>query len=77
MDEPEANRERLKGEGQAGIEHIAVEVDDLNATIEEIKAGGIELTGPPSYLAATGSTSVWTKPESSDGYQLQFTQKDR
>jgi len=77
MDEPEANRERLRGETQARIEHIAFEVDDLDATIEDVKARGLELTGPPSHLAALGTTSVWTKPETSDGYQLQLFSRQR
>ncbi len=74
MDDPDANRERLHG-GSARVEHIAIEVDDLDRTIAELGAKGIEFSGPPSHLAATGSTSVWTKPETSDDYMLQFTQK--
>ena len=73
MDDPEANRERLQGESAARIEHICVEVDDLDKTVEELKGRGIELTGPPAQVGP--NVSVWTRPETSDGYQFQFMKK--
>jgi 4-hydroxyphenylpyruvate dioxygenase-like putative hemolysin len=73
MDDQSANRERLQGESMARIEHICVEVDDIGRTVEELRDKGMEFTSPPSKVGA--NTSVWTKPESSDGYQLQFMQK--
>jgi methylmalonyl-CoA/ethylmalonyl-CoA epimerase len=73
LDDAAANRERLRGERMARIEHIAVEVDDIEATLKELDGRGIEVTSPPSNVG--GNVSVWTKPETSDGYQLQFMQK--
>jgi catechol 2,3-dioxygenase-like lactoylglutathione lyase family enzyme len=72
-DDPEANRERLQGERMARIEHIAIEVDDIQGTLDELSGRGIEVTGAPSKVDS--NVSVWTKPETSDGYQLQFMQK--
>jgi 4-hydroxyphenylpyruvate dioxygenase-like putative hemolysin len=57
----------------ARIEHICIEVDDIKSTIEEMRGKGLDFTGEPSTIS--GNTSVWSKPESSDGYQLQFMQK--
>ena len=73
MDDAGANRERLQGESMARIEHICIEVDDIGRTVEEMGAEGIRFTGEPSTIGA--NTSVWSKPETSDGYQLQFMQK--
>jgi methylmalonyl-CoA/ethylmalonyl-CoA epimerase len=73
VDDPNGNRERMQGESMARIEHICIEVDDINSTIEEMRGKGLEFTGEPSTIGA--NTSVWSKPETSDGYQLQFMQK--
>jgi methylmalonyl-CoA/ethylmalonyl-CoA epimerase len=73
VDDANANRERMQGESMARIEHICIEVDDIKSTIEEMRGKGLDFTGEPSTIS--GNTSVWSKPESSDGYQLQFMQK--
>ena len=73
MDDRAANRERLQGEPAARIEHICVEVDDIQQTVKELNNKGIELTGEPSKVGP--NVSVWTRPDSSDGYQFQFMQK--
>src|SRR5438093_4810593 len=70
MDDAGANRERMQGESMARIEHICIEVDDIGRTVEEMGAEGIQFTSEPSTIGA--NTSVWSKPETSDGYQLQF-----
>jgi catechol 2,3-dioxygenase-like lactoylglutathione lyase family enzyme len=74
MDDPQANRERLRGEPRAFIEHIAIEVEDLNNTVSEMQARGIEMDGPAVTSKTRGAMSVFTRPETSDGYQLQITQ---
>ena len=73
MTDPEANRRRLGGDAKARIEHIAVEVDDIRKTVAEMEERGVEMTDAPSKVGA--NVSVWTRPESSDGYQFQFMQK--
>ena len=73
MTDEKANRDRLKGESGARIEHIAVEVDDLDGTIQHMRSSGVDFTSAPSTVGPY--TSVWTKPESSDGYQLQLMQR--
>lgn len=70
MNEPGANKDRMQGESMARIEHICVEVDDIEQTVKEMHSKGMEFTGEPATLGK--NTSVWTKPETSDGYQLQF-----
>jgi methylmalonyl-CoA/ethylmalonyl-CoA epimerase len=73
MDDQNANRDRLQGESMARIEHICVEVDDIERTVHDMQAKGLQFTSGPSTIGK--NTSVWSQPESSDGYQLQFMQK--
>lgn len=82
MEDPENNARRLNGEPAARIDHICFEVDNLQETIAQLDELGIETTGVP-YGDGSGETSdaplefgklstVFTKPETSDGYMLQF-----
>ena len=73
LDDRAANRERMKGESMARIEHIAIEVDDIDKTVDDLSERGVEVTAAPTRVGP--SISVWTKPETSDGYQFQFLQK--
>ena len=71
--DPEQRRQRL-GEGQqARIEHIAIEVDDLDATLAALEALGIRADAPPRE--ALGSLTFWTTAETSDGVRYQFLEK--
>ena len=72
--EPEARKTRLGGEDvQARIEHIAIEVDDLEQTLALLTALGIETTAPPREGA--GALSVWTVAPTSGGIGFQFMQR--
>lgn len=72
--DPEARRVRL-GDGQrARIEHIAIEVDDLDATLRALEALGVRPNAPPRLSGSR--LTVWTDPESSDGVMYQFVQKE-
>ena len=71
--DPEQRRQRL-GEGQrARIEHIAIEVDDLDSTLEALEALGIHPDAPPREVL--GGVTFWTAAETSDGVRYQFVQK--
>lgn len=72
--EPEARLARL-GDGQrARIEHIAIEVENLDQTLEALAALGIRPTAPPRM--SSDYLTFWTAPESSDGVMYQFVQRD-
>jgi catechol 2,3-dioxygenase-like lactoylglutathione lyase family enzyme len=72
--EPEARRARLGDESvKARIEHIAIEVEDLDQTLKLLTALGIETTGPPREGA--GALSVWTQAPTSGGIGFQFLQR--
>lgn len=62
--------ERLGMDARARIEHVAVEVDDLDAAVSELTAMGVGIAGPPRKVNTY--RAVWTVPETTDGviYQL-------
>ena len=69
-------RSRRLGESQARIEHIAIEVDDLVATVGEFATMGVEVTAPEPVTQGD-IRSHWTKPESSDGVMYQIFERLR
>jgi regulator of ribonuclease activity A len=69
----EQRRERL-GEGNAArIEHIAFEVDDLDATVAALAALGIEITEPPRISG--GYRTTWTVASTTDGVKFQLSER--
>ena len=71
MGEPQARAERL-GDGNVGrLEHIAIEVDDVEVVREELRRAGVEMqTDRPMPTAQ--SRSYFTRPETSGGVVYQF-----
>jgi catechol 2,3-dioxygenase-like lactoylglutathione lyase family enzyme len=70
--DPEQRQERL-GADQARIEHIAFEVDDLDATYAALGALGIEAKAPPR--AAERYRTFFTRAETANGIAYQFVQR--
>jgi catechol 2,3-dioxygenase-like lactoylglutathione lyase family enzyme len=70
--DPEQRRERL-GDGEARIEHVAFEVDDLDAVYGALAALGVEPKAPP--VAAERYRTFFTRPETADGVGYQFLQR--
>lgn len=73
--EPVARRRRLGDGGTARIEHVAFEVDDLDATIETLAALGVEITEPPRLSG--GYRTTWTVPATTNGVMLQLSELER
>lgn len=69
----EGRKDRL-GDAQSRLEHIAIQVDDLPATIAELTPKGVRATGEPRVIGP--NVSIWTIPETSGGVQFQLLQKD-
>jgi methylmalonyl-CoA/ethylmalonyl-CoA epimerase len=71
LGEPQARAERL-GDGNVGrLEHIAIEVDDVEVVREELRRAGVEMqTDRPAPTAQ--SRSYFTRPETSGGVVYQF-----
>jgi methylmalonyl-CoA/ethylmalonyl-CoA epimerase len=70
----EARLARLGEHQQARIEHIAIEVDDLEATLRALEALAVRPKAPPRLSG--GRLTFWTEPQSSDGVMYQFVEKE-
>jgi methylmalonyl-CoA/ethylmalonyl-CoA epimerase len=72
--DPEERRQRLGPDAQARIEHIAIEVDDVGATLKRLAPLGVRTT-TPQPVARGGTISAWTVAETTGGVSYQFMQK--
>ncbi|HET9186154.1 MAG TPA: VOC family protein [Solirubrobacterales bacterium] len=79
--DPAARRERL-GEDEARIEHLAFRVGDLPEAAGQLEREGVELRGgvgadaPREPFSGAGTTSLFSRPESSVGVRVQLVQPD-
>ena len=65
------------------IDHIAVEVDDLDAEVERLSAHGVQFHGPldpapiETPIELRGRRHLWTRPETSGGFMIQLIEAAR
>lgn len=72
--DPEQRRKRLGEGNRARIEHIAVDVDDIGATVAQLAPLGVTTTAPaPRQLGET--LNIWTTEETTGGISYQFIQR--
>ena len=71
--DPDARRERL-GSGPARIEHIAIEVPDVDAAISRLRGLGVRTTAD-APLETAGARSYWTLPDTTAGVAYQFLER--
>ena len=57
-----------------GIHHIAVEVDDIEATLARLKAGGVRLIDETPRKGAEGCLVAFVHPSSANGVLLELVQ---
>jgi methylmalonyl-CoA/ethylmalonyl-CoA epimerase len=70
LGDPEARAQRLGG-GAARVEHIAIQVDDLDAAALELAERGVRMSTPEPTRTAV-SRSLFSQPDSTGGFMLQF-----
>jgi len=70
--DPEQRRSRLRG-ARVRIEHIAVEVDDLEGTLGRLRALGVKTTTPQPRRAGN-SLTAWTVDDTTGGVSYQLMQ---
>ena len=58
-----------------GIHHIAVEVEDITASLAKLKAEGMRLIDETPRIGAEGCLVAFVHPASSGGVLLELTQK--
>ena len=56
----------------AGMHHIALEVDDLEATLARLKAKGVRLINESPVEAAGGRRAAFVHPQSASGVLLEL-----
>src|SRR3954464_10122786 len=75
FDEP---GDRLPPGESTRIDHIAVEVDDLDAEVERLSEHGVEFQGPldptpiDTPIELRGKRLLWPRPETSGGVMFQL-----
>lgn len=74
--DPEVRRRRLGTEAKARIEHIAVEVEDLQETLAALAPLGVRTTAPePRRVGDT--LNVWTVADTTGGISYQLIERRR
>ena len=71
-DGPVARFIEKRGEG---IQHIAIEVDDLEASIEELKQKGIRLIDQKPRSGASGARIAFLHPKSTFGILIELSER--
>jgi catechol 2,3-dioxygenase-like lactoylglutathione lyase family enzyme len=72
--------DRLPPGQDVRIDHVAVEVDDLEGEAERLRSNGVRFQGPRTPeevqepVELRGRRHLWTVPESSGGFMLQLTE---
>ncbi len=69
----EARARRLPDGADAVIEHIAIEVDDLEAVHRTLTGRGVDITWPP--FPSGDAMMIWTDAATSGGVQYQFLRR--
>ena len=69
----EARARRLPEGADAVIEHIAIEVDDLEAVHRTLTERGVGVTWPP--FPSGDAAMIWTDAATSGGVQYQFLRR--
>ncbi|MBK9162717.1 MAG: methylmalonyl-CoA epimerase [Acidobacteria bacterium] len=60
-----------------GIHHIAVEVEDIRASLARLKAQGMQLIDEEPRIGAEGCLVAFVHPKSSGGVLLELVQTDQ
>jgi methylmalonyl-CoA epimerase len=58
-----------------GIHHIAIEVEDISKSLEELKAKGMQLIDETPRIGAEGCLVAFVHPRSTNGVLLELVQK--
>jgi len=72
-DGPTAKYIEKRGEG---VHHIAVRVDDIEKTLEDLKAAGIPLIDEKYRIGAGGAKIAFVHPKGTNGILLEICERD-
>lgn len=65
----------LEKRGGGGIHHIAVEVEDIEASLAKLKSAGMRLIDESPRIGAEGCLIAFVHPASTNGVLLELVQK--
>jgi len=65
----------IEAKGQ-GIQHIALKVDDIEATLAQLKADGVRLIDEKPRRGAGGAKIAFLHPKATGGVLLELCQRD-
>ena len=71
---PESSVGRFLAKRGPGIHHIAIEVDDINASLTDLKSKGARLIDETPRVGAGGCLIAFVHPSSTDGVLLELVQ---
>ena len=71
---PERREATLRGEAVGRLDHIAIEVDDLDHATAELRTQGVK---HGDLIHGMVGTSVQTEPQTTGGVALQFVERKR
>ncbi len=64
-----------KNGGRGGIHHICIQVDDIEAVLEEYKKQGVQLIDQKPRIGAHGKKIAFVHPKSTGGVLLELSEK--
>jgi methylmalonyl-CoA epimerase len=73
---PESPVEKFMNKRGEGIHHIAVEVDDIEKTLEQLKAAGVRLVDSAPRQGAHNTRIAFIHPSSTHGVLLELVQHE-
>jgi methylmalonyl-CoA/ethylmalonyl-CoA epimerase len=59
-----------------GLHHVAIHVDDISATLEDLKARGVRLVSDEIQTGAGGHLYFFIRPESASGVLIEICQDE-
>ena len=69
--DPSLRAQRLGEGAKARIEHVAIEVEDLDATIKVLREKGVRTSTPEPWVVGS-NRNLFTDPDTCDGVKYQF-----
>ncbi|GCF09678.1 methylmalonyl-CoA epimerase [Dictyobacter arantiisoli] len=72
---PDSSLMRFLEKRGEGMHHICLEVDDIDATLQELKAKGVVVLDQQPRIAAEGR-AIFLHPKGTNGVLLEMLQKD-
>ena len=70
--DPDSGVARFLEHNGPGIHHVCLEVDDLDAAIERMRAQGVRLTSEEPYVNASGRRLIFIHPRSANGVLVEL-----